>query len=146
MVERLNNIFATMLSSNENEHHTNWDVLLFNVTMVHRSAEHERTGCTPNRFMLGRKVTTPLDPIYEQSVTSKSVPGIPGFGNSRIAWWKHIKSFKNMLKGKYFDKKYHDKKLSWEQFSNKVLVYFPVLKKNSRLDIPSIVVDTQNHK
>jgi hypothetical protein len=74
MVERLNNTFATMLSSNENEHHTNWDVLLFNVTMVHRSAEHETTGCTPNRFMLGRKVTTPLDPIYEQSVTSKSVP------------------------------------------------------------------------
>ena len=85
MVQHLNKTLATTLSSNENEHHTNLGVLLLNVMMAYRSAEHETTECTPirvitklpnseNRFMLGREVTTPLDLIYEQPVTSKSVP------------------------------------------------------------------------
>ena len=107
-----------MLSSNENEHHTNWDVLLFNVTMVHRSAEHETTGCTPNHLMLGREVTTPLDLIYEPPVASKLVP--------RHSWaWElqdRIEEAHRIVhehvEGEILrQKNYHDQKLSWEQFS-----------------------------
>jgi transposase InsO family protein len=52
IVERFNKTLATMVSSYVNEHHTNWDILLPYVMMAYRPAEHETTGCTPNRLML----------------------------------------------------------------------------------------------
>ena len=120
-----------MLSSYVNEHHTNWDIILPYVMMAHRSAEHETTGCTPNRLMLGREVTTPLDLIYEPPVASKSVP--------RHYWTCELQDRIEEAHGIVQEhveveilrqKNYHDQKLSWEQFSKgeKVLEYFPIRK------------------
>ena len=131
MVERFNKTLATMLSSYVNEHHTNWDILLPYVMMAYRSAEHETTGCTPNRLMLGREVMTPLDLIYEPPVAAKLVP--------RHAWAWELQDrieeahriVQEHVEGEILrQKKYHDQKLSWEQFSkgDKVLVFFPIRK------------------
>jgi hypothetical protein len=42
--------------------------------MAYRSPEHETTGYIHNRLMLSRKVTTPLDLIYELPQQVKSIP------------------------------------------------------------------------
>ncbi|CAG2253632.1 unnamed protein product [Mytilus edulis] len=59
MVERFNKTLATMLTGYVNEYHSNLDVLLPYVMMAYRSSQHETTGYTPNRLMLGREVSTP---------------------------------------------------------------------------------------
>ena len=74
MVERFNKTLATMLSAYVDTHHNDWDEYLPYVMMAYRSAQHETTGCTPNRLMLGREVTTPLDLIYEPPLAVKSIP------------------------------------------------------------------------
>ena len=81
--------------------------------------------------MLGREVTTPLDLIYEPPVASKLVP--------RHSWAWELQDrieeahriVQEHVEGEILrQKKYHDQKLSWEQFSkgDKVLVYFPIRK------------------
>ena len=134
MVERFNKTLAPMLSSSVNEHHTNWDILLPYVMMAYISAEHETTGCTPNRLMLGREVTTPLDLIYEPPIASKSVPR-----NSR-AWelQDRIKEAHRIVQehveGEILRQEKYHQQLRWEQFSkgDKVLVYFPIRKPGRR--------------
>ncbi|CAG2204818.1 unnamed protein product [Mytilus edulis] len=45
-----------------------------------QSAQHETTGCTPNRMMLGREVATPVDLMYEVPDYLKKIP------QNRWAW------------------------------------------------------------
>ena len=82
MVERFNKTLATMLSSYVSEHHTNWDILLPYVMMAYRSADHETTVCTPNRLMLGREVTTPLDLIRTASSSEIGTTAFMGLGTA----------------------------------------------------------------
>ena len=42
--------------------------------MAYTSAQHETTGCTLNRMMLGREVATAADLIYEVSDYLKKIP------------------------------------------------------------------------
>ena len=74
MVERFNKTLCTMLSAYVSDHHRDWDEYLPYVMMAYRSAEQETTGCTPNRLMLGREVTTPLDIMYGLPHHSKRIP------------------------------------------------------------------------
>ncbi|CAG2190071.1 unnamed protein product [Mytilus edulis] len=45
-----------------------------------QSAQHETTGCTPNRMMLGREVATPVDLMYDVPDYLKKIP------QNRWAW------------------------------------------------------------
>ena len=74
MVERFNKTLCTMLSAYVSDHHRDWDEYLPCVMMAYRSAEQETTGCTPNRLMLGREVTSPLDIMYGLPHHSKRIP------------------------------------------------------------------------
>lgn len=128
MVERFNRTLLSMLSAYVNEYHTDWDEQLPYVMMAYRSSEHETTGCTPNFLMLGRETATPLDIMYQKPSSIDAIP------QSRWAW-----ELKERLEGahKYVreqtgtemlrQKKYHDKKLNWENFKigDLVFVYFP---------------------
>ena len=74
MVERFNRTLATMLSAFVSSNHKDWDEQLPNVMMTYRSTEHETTGMSPNIFMFGREVATPLDLMYEMPPMNKSIP------------------------------------------------------------------------
>ena len=74
MVRRFNKTLVRMLKTYVNDHQSDWDEYLPYVTMAYRSVEHETTGCSPNYLMLGRKVQTPLDIMYEMPAGVKSTP------------------------------------------------------------------------
>ena len=63
-----------MVSAFVNENHRNWDKLLPYVMMAYRASEHKTTGMTPNKLMLGRETTTPLDIIYDMPPVMKTIP------------------------------------------------------------------------
>ena len=74
MVELFNITLATMLSVYVNEHHRDLDDQLPYVKFAYRSAEHETTSCTPNSLMLGRKVATPPEVMYEMPPSVSDIP------------------------------------------------------------------------
>lgn len=129
MVERFNKTLVSMLSAFVNEHHTDWDKQLQFVMMAYRSSEHETTGFTPNRCMLGREAATPLDLIYEMPSSIKSIPlnqWVWELQESLETTHSTVRQYTGQAMRR--QKKYHDQKLSYETFEvgEKVYVYFPV--------------------
>lgn len=131
MVERFNKTLATMPSAYVNDHHSNWDTLIPYVMMAYRSSIHETTGCTPNRLMLGREVSTPVDLMYQVPASIKRVP------QNRWVWelqeWieeAHAFVQKHINESMQRQKKIHDKRLNWCLFEegDKVFVFFPTKK------------------
>ena len=61
MVERFNRTIEVMLSAFVSKHQKDWDVYLPFLTMAYRSSQHESTGYSPNRLMLGREISLPVD-------------------------------------------------------------------------------------
>ena len=131
MVERFNKTLVTMLSAYVNEHHSNWDSYLPYVMMAYRASVHETTGFTPNYMMLGREVSTPLDLMYEMPQATKFIP------HNKWAWKlketledAHRFVRENIDTAMMRQKRYHDQKLSWQQFKpdDHVYVYFPLRK------------------
>ncbi|XP_053380038.1 uncharacterized protein K02A2.6-like [Mercenaria mercenaria] len=74
MVEKFNRTLCAMLRAYVDENHKNWGDQLPYVMMAYRACEHETTGVSPNKMMLGRETTTPLDLIYEMSSSIKRIP------------------------------------------------------------------------
>ncbi|CAG2218208.1 unnamed protein product [Mytilus edulis] len=131
MVERFNGTLAKMLTAYVDEHHSNWDCLLPYVMMAYRSAQHETTGCTPNRMMLGREVATPVDLMYDVPDYLKKIP------QNRWAWElqermeeAHHFVRKHVGQEMVRQKKYYDKQLNWCKFrkDDQVYVFFPIRK------------------
>ena len=79
-----------MLSAFVDENHRNWDKQLPFVTMAYRASEHETTGLSPNRLMLGRETTTPLEIIYDMPPSIKAIPVNQWFGIYKKQWKMHI--------------------------------------------------------
>ena len=131
MVERFNRTLTTMLSAYVNEHHKDWDRQIPYVMMAYRSAEHETTGMSPNKVMLGREVSTPLDLMYELPSNSRHIPINEWVWElqERLAT-AHSIVRQNTGQSIIRQKQVHDRKNSFETFENgdKVLVYFPVKK------------------
>ncbi|CAG2253884.1 unnamed protein product [Mytilus edulis] len=120
-----------MLTAYVDEHHSNWDCLLPYVMMAYRSAQHETTGCTPNRMMLGREVATPVDLMYDVPDYLKKIP------QNRWAWElqermeeAHHFVRKHVGQEMVRQKKYYDKQLNWSKFrkDDQVYVFFPIRK------------------
>ena len=131
MVERFNRTLCAMLSAYVDENHRNWDDKLQFVMMAYRSTDHETTGVSPNRMMLGREISTPLDLIYEMPSVIKPVPA------NQWVWelqenMENVHKFVRQYTGRSINrqKKYHDIKLYYEKLNinDKVYVYFPVKK------------------
>ncbi|CAG2213568.1 unnamed protein product [Mytilus edulis] len=61
MVERYNQTAQIMLAMYVDENRSNWDDHLPYVMMAYRAAIHESTKCTPNKLMLGREISLPID-------------------------------------------------------------------------------------
>ena len=61
MVEKFNWTLAQELAKYCGEHQSQWDEKLPALLMAYRSAEHEATGYTPARLMLGRELRLPMD-------------------------------------------------------------------------------------
>jgi hypothetical protein len=60
-VERFNATLESMLSMYIKENQKDWDQYLYLVTMAYRSTIHETTKFTPNKLMLGKEITLPID-------------------------------------------------------------------------------------
>jgi hypothetical protein len=82
-------------------------------------------------MMLGREVSTPLDLMYEMPQATKFVP------HNKWAWKlketledAHRFVRENIDTAMMRQKRYHDQKLSWQQFKpdDNVYVYFPLRK------------------
>jgi len=61
MVERFNRTLAEGLAKFCSSQQDDWDTFLSPLLMAYRSAEHETTGYTPARLMLGRELRLPID-------------------------------------------------------------------------------------
>lgn len=104
---------------------------LTDVLMAYRSAEHETTGMTPNKLMLGREVSTPLDLIFPVPSGIRTIP------MHKWAWEMQEKMAEahtfvreNTGKNMCRQKQVHDRRTSYEKFDigDKVYVYFPIKK------------------
>ena len=131
MVERFNQTLCAMLSAFVDENHRNWDTLIPYVMMAYRASEHETTGMTPNRLMLGREITTPLEIVYDMPPSIKAIPV------NQWAWelQEAIENAHRFVRTHTAQailrqKKFHDSSLSYQSYApgDKVYVLFPVKK------------------
>jgi len=131
MVERFNRTLASMISAFVDENHKDWDSQLPYVMMAYRSSEHETTGMSPNRLMLGREVSTPLDIMYELPALEKQIPDNQWVWEMQDRMERaHTFVRKHTEQEMQRQKQLHDRHVSYEQFEKdeSVLVYFPVRK------------------
>ena len=70
MVERFNRTLERMFRATLQRPQGEWDVATPFLTAAYRATPHASTGLTPNRVMLGREVSLPIDVAY----------GLPGAG------------------------------------------------------------------
>ncbi|KAK3100248.1 hypothetical protein FSP39_016927 [Pinctada imbricata] len=125
MVERFNKTLCNMLSAYVQDNHRDWDTHLPYVMMVYRSAMQETTGCTPNRLMLVREVTTPLYITYGLPSTSKRIP------SNQWAW--HLQEQmedKHKFVNAHVQGEMKRQTLGWMKFKkgDRVYVFFPQRK------------------
>ena len=131
MVERFNRTLCTMLSTLIGENQRNWDTLLLYVMMAYRSSAHETVGMSPNVLMLGRETSTPLDIQFEMPLHMKKTcenDWVWELKENLELSHKYVRELTGMTM--YRQKRYHDQKISYEQFApgDNVYVYFPVVK------------------
>jgi hypothetical protein len=68
MTEKFNQVLVNMISAYVKKNQKYWDTQLPLLTAAYRSCEHEATGYTPNRLMLGREVFLPIQLILGSSL------------------------------------------------------------------------------
>ena len=138
MVERFNQTVQIMLSMYVDENREDWDDHLPYVMMAYRAAIHESTKCTPNKLMLGREVSLPIDVIA----------GMPPNEKRTICPIQYIEWVKDALQKAYefaheniqssfqIHKYYYDVKLKTRTFDINQLVWYwypPVAKQKLSL-------------
>ena len=63
LVERFNRTLISMLKSYCQVQQNNWDFYLQQVMMAYRSSPHSSSKISPNRMMLGREITLPMQAV-----------------------------------------------------------------------------------
>ena len=115
-----------MLAKYVEGEHQNWDKYLPLVMMAYRSSVHESTQFTPNRLMLGRETSTPLDIQFPLQTECRY----------RSQWAQNLKErmqnahelvIENVSEAMKRQKKLYDAKLAQFQIKegDQVLVFFP---------------------
>ena len=64
MVERFNRTLEIQLSKFADHNQKDWDLHIPFLVMTYRSADHDSTGCSPSKMMLGREIKLPVDLIF----------------------------------------------------------------------------------
>ena len=64
LVERFNRTLLNMLTKFVSSDQRDWDQKLPLLMLAYRSSEHESTGYSPNKMMLGRETELPADLLY----------------------------------------------------------------------------------
>jgi hypothetical protein len=64
LVERMNRTLQDILAKFVNDHRDDWDDHIPYALCAYRATPHESTKMTPNRLMLGRECTLPVDLVY----------------------------------------------------------------------------------
>ena len=99
--------------------------------MAYRASEHETTGMTPIKLMLGCETTKHLDIVYEMPPVMKAIP------INQWVWelqekMENVHKFVRTHTGQAIlrQKKFHDSSLSYEKYAqgDRVYVLFPVKK------------------
>uniref|UniRef100_H2XKC2 Integrase catalytic domain-containing protein n=1 Tax=Ciona intestinalis TaxID=7719 RepID=H2XKC2_CIOIN len=115
LVERFNRTLQMMLSAYVNNHHDDWDDHLPYVCMAYRSSVQESTHFTPNKLMLGRETTLPIDRLI----------GTPPYTPKFVCHTDYVqkmqfameKSFQHMRKAAVRQKRNYDKRVQSQSFA-----------------------------
>lgn len=68
MIERFNRTLQQMLAKFVKENHDDWEDHLPYLKSAYRTSVQERTKCTPNRIMLGRETSLPIDVMVKSPI------------------------------------------------------------------------------
>lgn len=81
LVERFNRTLQNMLAVFVNHNRNDWDDHLPYLLMAYRSSEHESTKFTPNKLMIGREISCPINLMFE------SPPGTDDYCRVEYVEW-----------------------------------------------------------
>ncbi|XP_063436328.1 protein NYNRIN-like [Mytilus trossulus] len=86
LVERQNRSLKKMLSNFVNENRNDWDDNLPFLLMAYRNSNHDSTGLSPHKMMMGREMTYPID------ILAGSPPNTPKSSCpiEYVQWLKHV--------------------------------------------------------
>ena len=138
LVERCNRTLISMLSKVCNENKDDWDDHLPYVMCAYRSTIQESTGFSPNRIMLGRELTLPIDLMYDQQSNSAQ----PECSIEYVEWVKNAmqenfrQAKEHMGKAAERQKKYYDARTKDRRFTigNWVLRFYRPLVNADKLN------------
>ena len=151
MVERFNKTLLNMLSAYTDDKQRNWDEDLPLLTAAYRSCEHDSTGYTPNRLMLGREVHLPVHLAMGASPKASSHESWDAYVHELNDEMSAIHAFarKHLESATRRQKKDYDSRAHLKRYQEDDLVYFrddtkviglnPKLK-NRRWAGPAVIV------
>ena len=125
LVERFNKTLQQMLKVFVNSHRNDWDDHIPYLLMAYRSTIQESTGCTPNKLMLGREISLPLDLIVGEPPDA-NVNFCPV---EYVEWIRHSMGTtfefanKNLEKAAVRQKKYYDRNLKHRTYERDDFVW-----------------------
>ena len=99
MVERFNQTLEAQLSKCAGHNHRDWDLHVpFLMMAYYCSAEHDWTGCSPSKMMLGRELKLPVDLLIFGRPEEEPHQGTNDYARalqspplSEKAPWNHVK-------------------------------------------------------
>ena len=133
LVERYNRTLESMLSMFVSRNQKDWDKFLPMVMLAYRSTAQESTGYSPNRLMLGRELTLPVDIMFGQPSNESDCDSVDyeeDLRNKLERAYEHVRI--NLRKAASRQKGIYDKRVSGTIYEegDKVWLFVPYRKKS----------------
>lgn len=125
-VERFNRTLISMLTMYCNENQDNWDVYLPQVMMAYRSSAHASTQVSPNRMVLGREITLPLQAVIGRPASEEMTePDVESYVQNLQDKLVEAHSLGriNLRKASSYQKRHYDSKAKPKSYSQGQLVW-----------------------
>ena len=131
LVERFNRTILGMLTKFVSTDRDDWDEKLPFLMMAYRSSEHDTTGYSPNRMMLGRETELPIDLLFgPPPVTEETKPASDFVVNIKETLTKiHTSARTKMLKASDRQKRGYDHRIHQNQYMAGDLVWLQTKSK-----------------
>ncbi len=131
VVERLNRTLEAQLSKFVDDHQRDWDRLVPLMIMAYRTAEHDTTGYSPAKVMMGHNLRLPMDLIYERP-DGEVLEHQSSFAENLQSRLEQVHHFvRGHIKGKSDKMVYYDSQVEGEglEVGDAVWLYSPQRKK-----------------
>lgn len=109
-VERFNRTLVSMMKMYCQDNQNNWDEYLPQLLMAYRSSKHASTKVTPNKMMLGREITLPVQAfISEPEKDNREISTTEYIENlQQILNYTHSYARKHLKESNEYQKKHYD--------------------------------------